>query len=792
MVLSDGGPILLEAGVARNPGRKADDTVCERDIAAVAAAAAAAAADPGPAVWREPRLSSVGLAERRADYAAVPALPAGMADGSGLWRLSTSEGGPVPRDCDYGISDRQLKFLQEQVGYIDGVMFEPFTGQPEVADAGASGRLLSADSQLQAVPEASGMGWQAASDIEDSHRCDGLQAESGLGEMVGMLDGLPPRAAVDTSLSASSSGEAELDPKRSLRGQIRATFLVALAWKRWVHTVNRARAAGQMVRRLEQMIERPLRLALYMLRQNVLVSSGGESVPSGRPAAAGRQAAAGGRPPPASSQRSGKAPRPSDPMAYADVSHTSRAAARLLRMVLRAPVGRARQAALGHWRAVATSRRVAERVATLERSSAEAAQRELEDICGEAAAEAKLERQLRELEAERHERAERLRFSPAVEADGPARLVQILERTKTRLQACRLTSAFASLKHQRLESLLVEEVAERRQLADEIRQLTAADAEVSAEIAAAMDTASARAKTWAVTAGALLLQRLVERRRGHSFHNVRRFCCTEELSRQLEKSASVHGERPADRRESKKALRNKLNALLDDEGTAAVEEGDARQEEDLAASAEPQGPRDALAIASPKPAIHLETSSFMGYSMDTQALALKADRLTKLKARLSVRHDFGTRVHAAPAASVAPRAARGPPITASQLHSKVAYRVGAGLSGEATAIAGELSLYAADRGMGAACSSSQSALDALDWRLTRGAACLLEYVLASLMRSRLRSGVNALLAACQAPKQEVLRGYSRQQQMQLQQQRQQRYGASPLRSADRRLVSPSA
>merc|ERR1719198_1246020 len=99
-------------------------------------------------------------------------------------------------------------------------------------------------------------------------------------------------------------------------------------------------------------------------------------------------------------------------------------------------------------------------------------------------------------------------------------------------------------------------------------------------------------------------------------------------------------------------------------------------------------------------------------------LAWRADALLRLKVRLGLRQDFVARVWPVPLTPLTPQHMRG--------------RVNGGVE------TGSSSPTVADSDI----------LEALSHRLFRGAASLLEYVLASALRARLRVAINALLAAC--------------------------------------------
>lgn len=117
-------------------------------------------------------------------------------------------------------------------------------------------------------------------------------------------------------------------------------------------------------------------------------------------------------------------------------------------------------------------------------------------------------------------------------------------------------------------------------------------------------------------------------------------------------------------------------------------------------------------------------SSSSGLSLEAWAeraalrLASRADRLMRLKVQLSLRQDFASRVF---------------PLLPLPLEDEPLQ----GLDEELDLVAGRGAVQA-------------ESIEAMNLRLTRGAACLLEYVVASALRARLRWGLNAILAAAAA------------------------------------------
>lgn len=453
----------------------------------------------------------------------------------------------------------------------------------------------------------------------------------------------------DADSSLASFPVRSSHPHRSLRGQIRATFLAALAWKRWLRAVTWRRASVAIAVSLRPLAERPLRIALAVLRTNT-------------------------------------ACRTSD-----------RAAARLLRMVLRGPVMRASSGAFSTWRAQACS-------------------------IG-AAAEAKLQNGLRELELQRRLRAEA--------AQRPGRLTLVLARVVARRRGVLVASAFAaivrcsreveiaSMKHSsqpksvqspqteqyaemqhrvlvesckgapRLAFLLVRtvvrrqsallasafadmaRVAERASLAAEISNLTATDAQLSAEFSRALTVAKQRARQSAVLAGTLQLRHSVCRRLGSALRHLR---------------VAVVVSRPTVEVVAADAAET---GRVDPDRRVTPQRGHASQAAPEVAAVVPALPDlPLLEVAQPLP-----ESAFTLVPLSTSdQLRHRADALLRLKVRLSLRKDFSGRVWAVP---VTPSLRMDP-------HA----------------------------------------------RLSRGAACLLEYVLASAVRMRQRLGLNAFLVAC--------------------------------------------
>eukprot|EP00927_Polykrikos_kofoidii_P071330 TRINITY_DN67605_c0_g1_i1.p1 TRINITY_DN67605_c0_g1~~TRINITY_DN67605_c0_g1_i1.p1 ORF type:complete len:888 (-),score=139.71 TRINITY_DN67605_c0_g1_i1:504-3167(-) len=719
--------------------------------------------------------------------------------------------------------------------------------------------------------------------------------------------------------SQVSNGSSDgCDARSSLRGQIRATFLVALSWKRWLAAVNRTRAAGSFAKLLAAIFRRPLVLALAILKQHLLSIAVEKAVDSRWPSRErvswcenvefAEEGVADSCPEAdvahddndeetsslCHRSRQRRRSRPGvatwmyeEPENDAD-SATHRAAARLLHMVLRAPTTRCLLGSLSIWRASAT--------ALSERSLADAERHELEAACSEAEAaesralaEARIEREMRQVEEQRRVAAELAAAqaeaaataraetdmtvegsvsaavqppvcTPVATAEGggtrrqrcaksPAacrrlvgaglmqksahssdvhpsasasQTVSLVSEAATLVAASAAASAAAAsaeaamakaarqvcravaraVKRQQevsachafcairvnafaveawhLQRALDTERSERETLAHEVHELTAADMEVSAELARAVDDARFRTRRWAVSAAAAHIGYGVRRRLEAAFGRLRLAATIHAVAstRNLD-ARKCYADSP--RRSGFSCVNCSGGRSMAELEEAMAETARRACDEALQRAAAAARPPEVVARALPEtwPTSNSNKSiDFEGaHGMDTAKLAQwvahRADNVLRLKARLCLHHDFASRVRSVPPlpgrrfGMTMVRASPPPPLASpvsppTPLQSGLAsMSTAASLSGVSGAVAASLTAAASEESGVASrspsCSATEirlsghdtAALEALAIRLTRGGACLMEYILASLVRSRLRTGLNGLLAACQ-------------------------------------------
>lgn len=315
----------------------------------------------------------------------------------------------------------------------------------------------------------------------------------------------------------------------------------------------------------------------------------------------------------------------------------------------------------------------------------------------EVSAELRLQRGLRVLEVERRVRAERDR--------GRERLVLVLARVVAKKQAALAAWVFGSLANcslatelLRLRSSLSVERGERQALVAEIQHLNQSDAEVSAELTRTVTLAEHRVQQTCWAAASAHLRHAMRHRMAVALRRLHIQAVARSQARRLR--ASFLGSSclaAAMRRRYRVAWVCLRQSLAEDaacntssaaacatDSSASIDRRAARRQREPSCSVE----RAVWALPS---------------SSSKERLGLRADALLRLKVRLGLRQDFADRVWPVPATPVKVPA---------------------------------LDVRGADNFV----------LEALAARLARGAASLLEYVLASALRSRLRAGLNSLLA----------------------------------------------
>mmetsp|Transcript_57564 Transcript_57564/g.184808 ORF Transcript_57564/g.184808 Transcript_57564/m.184808 type:complete len:593 (-) Transcript_57564:28-1806(-) len=540
------------------------------------------------------------------------------------------------------------------------------------------------------------------------------------------------------------SGQQPVDVQRTLRGQIRCTFLVALAMKRWAEVAAHARAAGPPALQPRPPLQPPLCHSVAALKaaRTVGFGPGTQGGPPCEPVRARRltRVATPSRGRAATPTRScaltptrgcGQTPAPRAWSPARSCSAASprparpdgRAAARLLHLVLRAPVARQCSCALSLWRARAVrhSGELAVRaerlrgrldLQRLEALHSTAARAEAQE-CVEAKALARLQGGLRKLESERRQRAEAQR--------GAERLLQCVVRAFTGRQAASLALGLGALaahvghtELERLHKMLASEAAERQALAAEVRQLTEADAKVSAELARAAGAAQQRARRWALAAVAADLRNATCRgmhaalNAMHSAMLAHRFArACPMLLRLDEASPGAMGTGP---------LGSVQPGICQMPGNSAACSGIVMQGHDAIPKCVVSMPRGTT------PASHGVGQA----APEAMHLEQRADALMRLKVQLGLRHDFAARVCRAPCLSSFS-------LPTHQSWGDVATAANGDTSDVAAVVAGAVpEMY-----------------ELLSARLARGSACLLEYILASALRARLRTGLNAILAVGQ-------------------------------------------
>lgn len=315
----------------------------------------------------------------------------------------------------------------------------------------------------------------------------------------------------------------------------------------------------------------------------------------------------------------------------------------------------------------------------------------LEDESGdlELSAELRLQRGLRVLEVERRVRAERER--------GKERLALILARVLAKRQAAFVALAFSSLatcsltmEVVRLRSSLRDEIAEREALAAEIQHLNESDAEVSAELTRTVTLAEHRVQQTCWAAASAHLRHSIRRQMVTALHRLRTQAVARSQARRIR--ASSLGSLPLAsvvRRRYRVAWARLRQVLAEDAAcnTSSYVATPTSDRRPSRRSREPSCSVERAVRALPS-------------SSSQERLGLRADALLRLKVRLGLRQDFADRVWSVPATPTRALDVRG---------------------------------------------ADSAVLEALAHRLARGAASLLEYVLASALRSRLRAGLNSLL-----------------------------------------------
>mmetsp|Transcript_17732 Transcript_17732/g.31023 ORF Transcript_17732/g.31023 Transcript_17732/m.31023 type:complete len:613 (+) Transcript_17732:68-1906(+) len=554
-------------------------------------------------------------------------------------------------------------------------------------------------------------------------------------------------------------------PQHALRGQIRSTFLLALAWKRWQEALMRARALGRR-------------------RQSL---SPGPNIPTQcRPPTPPRRQ---GLP-----QRNSDAAGPVRAVHPVDVAtptrlrpdpgmqasaidlETQRTAARLLAMVLRAPAVRSASRGFSAWQSW-TAREAAEetllqaklQIKHREEALAEAA-KDMEKARAAAQAQAQLQDNLRALESSGLRQDVRLR--------GLERIVQVAARCFSTRRSGYLTWGLGRLQANRQVAIAVEE--QRRKMATELDAFMAEDAQVSGELMKVAEAAKTRAKNWALSNLVCHLSRATQRQ--HSWALVKlgkavQAACmadaqaaVQAVRRSSARAPSLFRLASAFENPLRRHLRSALE-LLQSRSASSVGKETSEVPSSLPSpiTSKPVPEIEISEVASSAPQELEETSLVVSEEVEDVAennrsreqtakgvtalnlqkvtsieeeislqnwlplgspakrLAKRADSLLRLKVRLAWHADFTQRCSGAAQASSGsvPMAPRGP---------------------------GKCSLLSdlGDVSRSATEDVEDEARMILKVRLDRGAACLLEYCLASALRSHLRAGLNALLSSAAA------------------------------------------
>lgn len=396
-----------------------------------------------------------------------------------------------------------------------------------------------------------------------------------------------------------------------------------------------------------------------------------------------------------------------------------RAAARLLHMVLRAPSCRALAGCMSTWRRNAAQllgkffllqerqRHVTElrQSELLQRSATvEEGRKRLE-----AEAKAQLQGSLRQLEVQRREKEEKERNVERLmdvmrrtlarrELGSLARALSFLAFGASTRQVAELRQSFAaSLREQQASASELEcmkllastETAKRKSLETDIASYAAEDSKVSKELTRAVGSTARRGQLWA-------LRTVVARISGlQTSHVVAAFAMLRCFSLRKSFDAKQHGtlenqwNLPEARRETESDGENMRRVEV-------IDASDVLLASPMAETPQSQLPETSFIAQS---LYQLELSRPQIPSDPASVLAARADRLLKLKVRFGLRHDFAQRCT-----------------------STVIRRT----------------------------ETSGDSLASLRQRLDRGAACLLEYALASVFRDRLRVAINQWLSVVTA------------------------------------------
>eukprot|EP00747_Dinoflagellata_sp_TGD_P063695 gnl/TRDRNA2_/TRDRNA2_153572_c2_seq1.p1 gnl/TRDRNA2_/TRDRNA2_153572_c2~~gnl/TRDRNA2_/TRDRNA2_153572_c2_seq1.p1 ORF type:complete len:265 (+),score=42.97 gnl/TRDRNA2_/TRDRNA2_153572_c2_seq1:770-1564(+) len=242
-------------------------------------------------------------------------------------------------------------------------------------------------------------------------------------------------------------------------------------------------------------------------------------------------------------------------------------------------------------------------------------------------------------------------------------------------------------------------------------KLTATDAEVSARLEHAVDAAKQRARRLERAMACLRLENTIRRRLRPVLQHLHATAAAASLSKRLHATSCLQAVVMSVARRRYRESWRRL-AATEAASTRHLHGGGARPLE-VAECLRPR--KEAISEFSTGAGMVSHTPRLL----EREQLGRRADALLRLKVRLCLRQDFAARLwHANVPATMVPTATG-----ASRRRS-----------GHRDAESDEV----------------ESELEKLSFRLSRGAACLLEYVLGSVVRARLRNGVNAMLAACEA------------------------------------------
>jgi len=497
-------------------------------------------------------------------------------------------------------------------------------------------------------------------------------------------------------------GMASKEAQQLIRGRMRTTFLLALTWKRWrdalPHASVRHSACQEQVH-VRASIPKDMavdakhshKLGRVFVGLQLGVQQGSDPMTRIQEHTSLRVESIRDR-----------------PMAvHPLISHRTlggsqrRAAARLMHMLVRAPLIRCYAFAFCTWFKSATvsgHHRVLQEAHIAHSGTLTATQQALE----EATADMQVQRGLRAIEVSRREQEQRKHN--AEQLFSLAASIVVTNRKICASSALHALKAYMVTRS--LHVALAVEEEKRQRMAMEILQLTETDAKMSQKLAVAVAQAQGRAQRAVLFAISSKLKCCVQRQ----------LCGVVAAWRRV-RDMPISRTRLIRHMRAVSLLALAFGMLLRKslcEGWRSLSRPcRAHTSKPVDASCELVASCDMLDHA------HVRYDDAHTSGTAASRMAERADKLTRLKTQLTLRQDFRTRVHSV------------------SKHPATSTKERLPLFGDAC-LGDELSFVSLGVG--------PEGLRATNLRLSQGAACLLEYVLASALRVRLRFGLNAWLA----------------------------------------------